>query len=152
MPTVIFSVFHMSFTIVTVALTSGSVTVRASTTGWITLVIAWTLLVYIPMAQRVFSPGGWVADQIQADDFSGGTVVELSSGAAGLGLAISVGRRKDFEWEANRPHSVPFTVVSVSLMWFGWFGFNTASSLSIPGGAASGFRNFRLAAGAGMLG
>ncbi|MWA07772.1 ammonium transporter [Streptomyces sp. BA2] len=151
-PTVIFSVFHMSFAIVTVALVSGSVAGRASMKGWITFVIAWILLVYIPMAHWVFSPDGWVTNQVQAVDFSGGTVVELSSGAAGLGLAVAAGRRKDFERETIRPHNVPLAVIGVSLMWFGWFGFNTASSLTVPGGAANGFLNSQLAAGAAMLG
>ncbi|WP_327351402.1 ammonium transporter [Streptomyces sp. NBC_01304] len=151
-PTVIFSVFHMSFAIVTVALISGSVAGRAKMAGWITFVCAWTLLVYIPMAHWVFDADGWVAKQVVAVDFSGGTVVELSSGAAGLALAIAAGKRKDFEREEIRPHNVPLAVIGVSLMWFGWFGFNTASSLHVPGAAAMGFLNSQLAAGAAMIG
>ncbi|MEV0323116.1 ammonium transporter [Streptomyces sp. NPDC050658] len=151
-PTVIFSVFHMSFAIVTVALISGSVAGRASMRGWIVFVVAWTLLVYIPMAHWVFAPEGWVARQVQAVDLSGGTVVELSSGAAGLALAIAAGRRADFAREEIRPHNVPLVVIGVSLLWFGWFGFNTASSLTVPGGAANAFLNSQLAAGAAMLG
>ncbi|WP_329570770.1 ammonium transporter [Kitasatospora sp. NBC_01266] len=151
-PTVAFSVFHMSFAIVTVALISGSVAGRATMRGWIAFVCAWTLLVYIPMAHWVFSPDGWVARQVGAVDFSGGTVVELSSGAAGLALALVAGKRQDFERTRIRPHNLPLVVVGLSLLWFGWFGFNTGSSLGTPGAAAMGVMNTQLAAGAAMAG
>ncbi|MEV7415347.1 ammonium transporter [Streptomyces sp. NPDC089919] len=151
-PTLTFVVFHMSFAIVTVALISGSVAGRASIAGWLAFVAAWTLLVYVPMAHWVFDPEGWVAKQLRAVDFSGGTVVEIGSGAAGLALAIVAGRRADFERQGIRPHNLPLVVIGLSLMWFGWFGFNTGSSLGVPGGAAMGFLNSQLAAGAAMAG
>lgn len=151
-PTVTFVVFHMSFAIVTVALVAGSIAGRAAMGGWIAFVIAWTLLVYIPMAHWVFDPAGWVAAQLGAVDFSGGTVVEIGSGAAGLALAIVAGKRADFERQDIRPHNLPLVVIGLSLMWFGWFGFNTGSSLGTPGGAAMAFLNSQLAAGAAMAG
>ncbi|MCX4744973.1 ammonium transporter [Kitasatospora sp. NBC_01287] len=151
-PTVAFAVFHMSFAIVTVALISGSVAGRATMKGWIAFVCAWTLLVYIPLAHWVFAPDGWVVKQVGAVDFSGGTVVELSSGAAGLALALVAGKRQDFERTKIRPHNLPLVVVGLSLLWFGWFGFNTGSSLGTPGAAAMGVMNTQLAAGAAMAG
>lgn len=152
MPTVTFVVFHMSFAIVTVALIAGSIAGRAKMGGWIAFVVAWTLLVYIPMAHWAFDPAGWVAKQLGAVDFSGGTVVEIGSGAAGLALAIVAGKRADFERQDIRPHNLPLVVIGLSLMWFGWFGFNTGSSLGTPGGAAMAFLNSQLAAGAAMAG
>ncbi|GAA1935546.1 ammonium transporter [Kitasatospora viridis] len=151
-PTVTFAVFHMSFAIVTVALISGSVAGRATMKGWLVFVCAWTLLVYVPMAHWVFDPQGWVAKQLGAVDFSGGTVVELASGAAGLALAAVAGRRADFERQTIRPHNLPLVVIGLALLWFGWFGFNTGSSLGVPGAAAMGFVNTQFAAGAAMAG
>ncbi|MCJ0869536.1 ammonium transporter [Streptomyces sp. AP-93] len=151
-PTVTFVVFHLSFAVVTVALIAGSIAGRARMGGWIAFVIAWTLLVYIPMAHWVFDPAGWVAEQLGAVDFSGGTVVEIGSGAAGLALAIVAGKRADFDRRGIRPHNLPLVVIGLSLMWFGWFGFNTGSSLETPGGAAMAFLNSQLAAGAAMVG
>ncbi|MFJ7204081.1 ammonium transporter [Streptomyces sp. NPDC098789] len=151
-PTVTFAVFHMSFAIVTVALISGSIAGRATMNGWIAFVCAWTLLVYVPMAHWVFDPRGWVAAQLGAVDFAGGTVVEIGSGAAGLALAIVAGKRADFDRQGIRPHNLPLVVIGLSLMWFGWFGFNTGSSLGTPGGAAMAFLNSQLAAGAAMAG
>ncbi|MEV7025853.1 ammonium transporter [Kitasatospora sp. NPDC093558] len=151
-PTVTFSVFHMSFAIVTVALISGSVAGRAKMKGWLVFASAWTLLVYVPMAHWVFAPDGWVAEQLGAVDFSGGTVVELASGAAGLALAVVAGRREDFERQPIRPHNLPLVVIGLALLWFGWFGFNTGSSLGVPGAAAMAFVNTQFAAGAAMAG
>ncbi|MBF9069529.1 ammonium transporter [Streptacidiphilus fuscans] len=151
-PTVTFSVFHMSFAIVTVALISGSVAGRAKMRGWLVFASVWTLLVYVPMAHWVFSPDGWVAKQLGAVDFSGGTVVELASGAAGLALAAVAGRREDFERQPIRPHNLPLVVIGLALLWFGWFGFNTGSSLGVPGAAPMAFVNTQFAAGAAMAG
>ncbi|AWZ03964.1 MULTISPECIES: ammonium transporter [unclassified Streptomyces] len=151
-PTVIYSMFHMCFAIVTVALISGSVAGRAKMGGWIVFVIVWTLLVYIPMAHWVFDPAGWVARQVGAVDFSGGTVVELSSGAAGLALAIVAGKRKDFERQTIRPHNLPLVVIGLALLWFGWFGFNAGSYLTGPGSTAMALLNTQFAAGAAMAG
>ncbi|MFC1413220.1 ammonium transporter [Streptacidiphilus sp. N1-12] len=151
-PTVIHSVFHMSFAIVTVALISGSVAGRATMRGWTVFVCAWTLLVYVPMAHWVFDTDGWVAKQVGAVDFSGGTVVELSSGAAGLALAIVAGKREDFERRPIRPHNLPLVVIGLALLWFGWFGFNAGSYLSGPGSTTMAFVNTQFAAGAAMSG
>ncbi|MFF6961476.1 ammonium transporter [Streptomyces sp. NPDC008317] len=151
-PTVIHSVFHMSFAIVTVALISGSVAGRATMRGWTAFVCAWTLLVYVPMAHWVFDSDGWVAKEVGAVDFSGGTVVELSSGAAGLALAIVAGKREDFERQPIRPHNLPLVVIGLALMWFGWFGFNAGSYLNGPASTTMAFVNTQFAAGAAMIG
>ena len=151
-PTVIYSVFHMSFAIVTVALVSGSVAGRATMRGWTVFVCVWTLLVYVPMAHWVFDTQGWVYKQVGAVDFSGGSVVELSSGAAGLALAIVAGKREDFERRPIRPHNLPLVVIGLALLWFGWFGFNAGSYLAGPGATTMAFINTQFAAGAAMTG
>ncbi|WTW99473.1 ammonium transporter [Streptomycetaceae bacterium NBC_01309] len=151
-PTVLHAAFQMSFAVVTTALISGSVAGRAKMTGWVAFVCVWTLLVYVPMAHWVFEPEGWVADQVGAVDFSGGTVVELGSGAAGLALAVVAGKRADFADRTIRPHNIPLVVIGASLLWFGWFGFNAGAYLSGTGATTVAFLNTQLAAGAAMAG
>jgi Amt family ammonium transporter len=34
------------------------------------------------------------------------------------------------------PHSLTFTMIGASLLWFGWFGFNAGSALEASGGSA----------------
>ncbi|MGW0659812.1 ammonium transporter [Streptodolium elevatio] len=151
-PTVMHAAFQMSFAVVTTALISGSIAGRAKMTGWVAFVCVWTLLVYVPMAHWVFDPDGWVADQVGAVDFSGGTVVELGSGAAGLALAVVAGKRADFADRTIRPHNMPLVVIGASLLWFGWFGFNAGAYLTGPGATTVAFLNTQLAAGAAMAG
>ncbi|MDG4860484.1 ammonium transporter [Streptomyces sp. T-3] len=150
-PTTIFSCFQMSFAIITVALISGSIAGRATMRGWLVFVVAWTLLVYIPLAHWVFAPDGWIAGNLGALDFAGGLPVEINSGAAGLACAIVLRRRKDFERQAITPHNLPLVVIGLALLWFGWFGFNAGSALQDEGGAPMAFLNTQLAACAAMI-
>ena len=151
-PTLLFSCFQMSFAIITVALISGSIAGRATMRGWLIFVVAWTLLVYIPMAHWVFAPDGWVSSKLGALDFAGGLPVELNSGAAGLAVAIALRKRQDFERQPIRPHNLPLVVIGLALLWFGWFGFNAGSALHVSGGASTAFLNTQLAACAAMIG
>jgi Amt family ammonium transporter len=49
------------------------------------------------------------------------------------------------------PHNLPMTMVGVSLLWVGWFGFNAGSNLEATGGAALAFLNTILATAAAGL-
>ncbi|GAA3314545.1 hypothetical protein GCM10020331_007330 [Ectobacillus funiculus] len=53
----------------------------------------WTVIVYAPVAHWVWGVGGWLRE-LGALDFAGGTVVHISSGVAGLVLAIVLRKRK----------------------------------------------------------
>ena len=52
----------------------------------------WTVLVYAPVAHWIFDfsagdhVGGWMANELGALDFAGGTAVEINSGAVPMGL------------------------------------------------------------------
>ena len=151
-PTLLFSCFQMSFAVITVALISGSIAGRATMRGWLVFVVAWTLLVYLPLAHWVFAPDGWVSAKLGALDFAGGLVVELNSGAAGLAVAIALRKRQDFERQPVRPHNLPLVVIGLALLWFGWFGFNAGSALQVEGAAPTAFLNTQLAACAAMIG
>ncbi len=51
-----------------------------------------------------------------------------------------------------RPHNLPFVLLGVGLLWFGWFGFNAGSALAADGTAAAIFLNTLVAGCLGMLG
>jgi Amt family ammonium transporter len=51
-----------------------------------------------------------------------------------------------------RPHNLPFVLLGVGLLWFGWFGFNAGSALAANGAAAAIFLNTLVAGCLGMLG
>src|SRR3712207_9369916 len=68
--------------------------------------------------------GGWIANDLAAIDFAGGTAVHINAGAAGLALALVLGKRRGFGREAMRPHNLPLVMIGAGLLWFGWFVFN----------------------------
>jgi Amt family ammonium transporter len=151
-PTLLYATFELTFAIVTAALISGAIADRAKFSAWLVFVPLWTLAVYVPVAHWVFAVGGWVTGHLGALDFAGGTVVEISSGASGLALALVLGPRLGFRKEAMRPHNLPLVLLGAGLLWFGWFGFNAGSALGANGLAAAAFLNTQAAGCTGLLG
>ncbi|WP_436775102.1 ammonium transporter [Yinghuangia sp. YIM S09857] len=150
-PTYIFATFQMGFAVVTVALISGSIADRARMRGWLVFVPLWLLVVYAPSAHWVFDDSGWIHDRLGALDFAGGLPVELSSGAAGLAVALALRGPRDWARREERPNNIPLIVIGVGLLWFGWFGFNSGSALNDQGTAAAAFLNTQLGAAGAMV-
>ena len=148
-PDGLFSGFQMMFSIITVALITGSVVGRMRFTPILIFMTAWLILVYYPLAHMVWG-GGFLA-QIHAIDFAGGDVVHISSGVTGLVLALVLGKRRDYERLDYRPHNIPFVVLGAGLLWFGWFGFNAGSALAANGVAINSFMTTNTAAAAAMF-
>jgi len=133
-PPLIFVIFQMMFAVITPALITGSTADRWRFEAFVPFMIIWSILVYAPVAHWVFSPVGW-AEHIgntRALDFAGGTVVHANAGAAGLAMALVLGRRRGSPDEM-RAHNLPFVMLGTALLWFGWFGFNAGSALRPSG-------------------
>ena len=150
-PTYAVLVFQMMFAIITVALISGSVSDRLKFGGWVVFAIAWFTLVYIPVAHWVWG-GGFIGGKIHALDFAGGTAVHINAGAAALALTLVLGKRIGWPRENMRPHNVPFVALGAGLLWFGWFGFNAGSELTVDSTTAVAFVNTQLATAAALVG
>jgi Amt family ammonium transporter len=154
-PTLAFSSFQLMFAIITPALITGAIADRAKFSGWVVFAILWTSLVYFPVAHWVFyfndGNGGWIADDLQALDFAGGTAVHINAGAAALALTFVLGKRVGWPKERMRPHNLPFVLLGAGLLWFGWFGFNAGSALAANGLAATAFMNTQVATAAAAL-
>ncbi|CBY54913.1 ammonium transporter [Listeria monocytogenes] len=148
-PHVLFMMFQMTFAILTVAIISGAFAERMNFSAYLILIILWSLLVYSPVAHWVWGDGGWLRN-LGALDFAGGNVVHISSGVTGLVLAIMIGRRK--EADSASPHNLPLALIGGILVWFGWYGFNVGSALTIDNVAMTAFVNTNTAAAAGIIG
>lgn len=149
-PTYVFVMFQGMFAIITPALISGAIAERMKFSTYCVFILAWSLLVYDPLAHWVWGEGGWLLE-MGALDFAGGTVVHLSSGISALVLCLFLGKRKGFPHERMAPHNLPMTLLGAGLLWFGWFGFNAGSALSAGGGAALAFTTTQTAAAAAAL-
>ena len=133
-----FMVFQAKFAIITPALIAGAFAERIKFSTFVIFILAWSIIVYPPLAHWMWGDGGWLGE-MGALDFAGGSVVHISSGAAALAAAIIFGRRLGLGQADMNPHNVPFVVLGASLLWFGWFGFNAGSSLSSMAAATSAF-------------
>jgi Amt family ammonium transporter len=162
-PTAVFAVFQMMFAVITVALISGAIADRAKFGSWILFVIVWVTVVYFPVAHWVFDfdglddagnvvdPGGWIANDLAAIDFAGGTAVHINAGIAALALALVLGKRVGFGREPFKPHNLTLVMLGAALLWFGWFGFNAGSAVAANTTAGVVFLNTVVATGAAML-
>ena len=161
-PALAFVAFQLVFAIITVALISGAIADRAKFSTWCIFSAIWATVVYFPVAHWVFafdgatagedSVGGWVANQLKAIDFAGGTAVHINAGAAGLALSLVIGKRIGFGKEPMRPHNLTLVMLGAGLLWFGWFGFNAGSALGANGIAAVAWVNTVTATAAAALG
>jgi ammonium transporter, Amt family len=161
-PALAFVGFQAVFAIITVALISGAIADRAKFSTWMVFCGIWATLVYFPVAHWVFAfdgvtagadaAGGWIANQLAAIDFAGGTAVHINAGAAGLALALVLGKRVGFGRDPMRPHNLTLVMIGAGLLWFGWFGFNAGSAIGANGTAAVAWVNTMVATCAASLG
>ncbi|MEO7723030.1 MAG: ammonium transporter [Pseudolysinimonas sp.] len=164
-----FAGFQATFAIITVALISGAIADRAKFSSWMIFAGVWATLVYFPVASWVFnftvggstaggygqhgySDGGWSVFGLGVNDFAGGTAVHINAGAAGLALALVLGKRVGFKKGMAAAHNVPLTLLGASLLWFGWFGFNAGSEGAVDGISALAWINTLAAPAAATLG
>src|SRR6476660_3637155 len=158
-PSLAFVAFQAVFAIITVALISGAIADRARFGPWMVFAGVWATVVYFPVAHWVFAfngaqsaKGGWIANKLLAIDFAGGTAVHINAGAAGLALALVLGKRVGWKRDPMRPHNLPLVMIGAGLLWFGWFGFNAGSALGANGQAAEVWVTTMVATGAAALG
>src|SRR3954469_24355648 len=159
LPTMAFVGFQAVFAIITVALISGAIADRAKFGAWMVFAGIWATVVYFLVAHWVFAfdgaqskAGGWIANKLLAIDFAGGTAVHINAGAAGLALALVLGKRVGWKRDPMRPHNLPLVMIGAGLLWFGWFGFNAGSALSANGQAAEVWVTTMVATAAAALG
>ncbi len=146
-------VFQGAFAAITCGLIVGAFAERAKFAAILVFMVLWFSLSYVPMAHMVWY---WAGPDVYVDaaageaatktagflfqkgalDFAGGTVVHINAAIAGLIGAIVIGKRIGYGRESMAPHSLTFTMIGASLLWFGWFGFNAGSALEASGGAA----------------
>ena len=148
-----FAGFEATFAIVTVALISGAIADRARFGSWMVFAAVWVTTVYFPVAYWVFNlRDGWASELLHVNDFAGGSAVEINAGAAGLALALVLGKRVGFRKGFDKPHNVPLTLLGAALLWFGWFAFNAGSAGAVNGVAALAWINTLAAPATATLG
>jgi ammonium transporter, Amt family len=148
-PETVFSMFQLTFAIITPALVIGAYAERVRYAGMLIFSVLWLLLVYCPIAHWVWGDG-WLA-KMGIMDFAGGLVVHLNAGVAALVCALWLGPRRGFPETAMPPHNMTMTVIGACMLWVGWFGFNAGSALAADGSAGMAMLVTHIGAATGSL-
>ncbi len=130
-PETVYSMFQLTFAIITPALIAGAFAERMKFSAMLWFIGLWSICVYAPVAHWVWGPDGFLNSTnsdafVKVLDFTGGTVVHVNSGVAGLMCALMLGKRRD----TGPAHNVVLTFIGASLLWVGWFGFNAGSAVT----------------------
>jgi Amt family ammonium transporter len=163
-----FIAFQGAFAAITCGLIVGAFAERMKFAAVLVFMVIWFTFSYLPVAHMVWY---WAGPDAYLDakaaevatatagflfakgalDFAGGTVVHINAAVAGLVGAYMVGKRVGYGRESMAPHSLTFTMIGASLLWFGWFGFNAGSALEGNGVASLAFVNTWLATACATL-
>ena len=151
--------FEVVFCGVSLAIVWGAMAERTKLYVYIVFGLAFTL-VYSVVSHWIWSPDGWLFSK-GMQDFAGSTVVHYQGALAALAGALLLGPRIgkfDADGKANAipGHNMAYTTLGVIILWFGWFGFNPGSTLSVDFGGIGFFAyvalNTNIAAAAGVFG
>jgi ammonium transporter, Amt family len=151
--------FEVVFAGVALAIVWGAMAERTKLWVYFAFGIIFTLI-YSLVSHWIWSPDGWLFTR-GMQDFAGSTVVHYQGALAGLAGALLLGPRLGRFGADGRPNTIPghnmaFTTLGVIILWFGWFGFNAGSTLSVQFGGLGFFAyvalNTNLAAAAGVIG
>ncbi|GAA4836908.1 ammonium transporter [Paenibacillus vulneris] len=131
--------FQCAFVIAVISIVSGAVAERIHFHAYILYTIAMTGLIYPIAGHWVWSAGGWLGS-LGMIDFAGSAVIHAMGGFSALAAAIFIGPRIGKFSDNGTPNIVPpsnlpLASVGAFILWFGWFGFNSGSTLSATNGS-----------------
>ena len=134
-----FLIFQTVFCATAATIVSGAMAERTKFSSYCLYSFIISLFVY-PISGHWVWGGGWLS-QLGFHDFAGSAAVHMVGGVAALIGAKSLGPRigkygKNGEAKALPGHSLTLGALGVFILWFCWFGFNGASTVSMEGSAA----------------
>ncbi|MCP1306582.1 ammonium transporter [Paenibacillus tyrfis] len=131
--------FQCAFVIAVISIVSGAVAERINFHAYILFTVAMTGLIYPVAGHWIWAVGGWLGS-LGMIDFAGSAVIHALGGFAALAAAIVIGPRIGKFTENGTanivpPSNLPLASVGAFILWFGWFGFNSGSTLSATNGS-----------------
>jgi Amt family ammonium transporter len=133
--------FQAMFAATASTIVSGAVAERTKFSAYMIITVILSGLIYPISGHWIWHPDGWLT-KLGFHDFAGSTVVHSVGGIAALIGAALVGPRigkyvKDADGKvavkAFPGHNIPLAAIGAMLLFFGWFGFNGASTLTALG-------------------
>jgi len=152
-----FWIFQWAFAATAATIVSGAVAERCKFIAYLAYTIAITAFIYPVVVHWIWSSEGWLSafhgssgscggacDNIHngAFDFAGSGVVHMTGGTAALVGAYILGPRigrfdKDGKVQEIPSHSMPLATLGSFILWFGWYGFNSGSTLGLSNGLSA---------------
>jgi len=137
-PTYAFWLFQAAFCGAAATIVAGGMAERMRFSAYLIYSFVISAFIYPIVGHWVWG-GGWLAN-MGFFDFAGSTVVHTVGGVAALvGTSIMGPREGKYNADGTpnvlQGHSIPLASLGVFILWFGWFGFNAGSTLSVGDGA-----------------
>ncbi len=131
-----FVMFQCVFAATAATIVSGAMAERTRFISYCIYSAVISAFIY-PVSGHWIWGGGWLS-QMGFKDFAGSTAVHMVGGIAAFIGAAMLGPRigkygKDGKSHAIPGHSLTLGALGVFILWFGWFGFNPGSTLSVSG-------------------
>ena len=138
LPIGVFMIFQTVFCATSATIVSGAMAERTKFISYLIYSAAISVFIY-PITGHWIWGGGWLS-QIGFHDFAGSTAVHMVGGLCALAGAKMVGPRIGKYTKEGKPvaipgHNLPLGALGVFILWFCWFGFNGASTVSMEGDA-----------------
>jgi len=132
--------FQAMFAATAATIVSGAVAGRIKLSSFL-LFSALFLAISYPIT-GAWKWGGGFLDELGFYDFAGSTIVHSVGGWGALVIAILLGPRVGKYGKDGSVHVIPgsnlsLAAIGVSLLWFGWFGFNGGSVLTADAATVS---------------
>ena len=133
-----FLIFQTVFCATSATIVSGAMAERTKFSSYCVYSLMISLVVY-PISGHWIWGGGFIS-QMGFHDFAGSCAVHMVGGVAAFIGAVILGPRigkysKDGKSRAIPGHNLTVGALGVFILWFCWFGFNGASTVSMEGDA-----------------
>ncbi len=140
-PLYAFWLFQAAFCGAAATIVAGGMAERMKFSAYLIYSFLISALIY-PVVGHWIWGGGWLSNMGFAD-FAGSTVVHTVGGFAALAGTKILGPREGKYGIDGKPnviagHNIPLASLGVFILWFGWFGFNAGSTLSVGDGSLIG--------------
>jgi Amt family ammonium transporter len=136
-PGIVYLIFQTVFCATAATIVSGAMAERTKFGTYCIYCILLSAFIYPVSGHWVWCEGGWL-QKMGFHDFAGSTVVHMVGGLSALIGAAFLGPRIGKYTKEGKPRAIlgsniALGCLGVLILWFGWFGFNGASTICATG-------------------
>lgn len=139
LPPYLFILFQIMFCATSATIVSGAMAGRTKFISYIVCSALMSMIIY-PIVGHWIWGGGWLSN-MGFHDLAGSCVVHMVGGICAFVGAWQLGPRIGKYTKKGKPvailgHNIPIAALGTFILWFGWFGFNCGSALTLTDNVA----------------